>query len=435
MDTKGWDVIYLASVTKCNEAFTKNMAGVITSFDYKSDAIEISGEFGDWQIVNGGSDKFVHFQIPIRSGTLNVNGQITDLAGVTPIISIRLAFVSDPQDTEKRNLTFDASGDDKGGTQNVSCIEVDARGDKATITSQKDPVAWGVLHSHFPQLFSANQAKLSHVFASINLVAPQAASWIAPKEMDFAYLDANEGFFVIFTCLTAKDTSKLPRVPDTSTMDAADDFYICVSEKIFLERMIMPGLPASFGHGATAANFVYKATSDVAGQMEIGEIVNHGDLSTDRAQWAADHYYPKITSLTMTIDNDKLHVVSDGKFDITGLAGASCSFSVNQHNAFEFDAKTQSFSFLADPKPGTNYHKHIPWYDWVFVAPFLAGLVALILELVTNAVTSSVTKSISNSENTRISSNLNQMVAWSGYNNLEITSGSLNQALTLKSSQ
>ncbi|MEZ4676581.1 MAG: hypothetical protein R2932_20345 [Caldilineaceae bacterium] len=83
MDTKGWDIIYIATTKKCNENLEKNMSGLISTFDYKSQGIEISGTFGQWQIVNGGSDKFVHFKTPIVSGTLNVNGTKTDLAGVT----------------------------------------------------------------------------------------------------------------------------------------------------------------------------------------------------------------------------------------------------------------------------------------------------------------------------------------------------------------
>lgn len=434
MDTQGWDIIYIATTEKCNENLGKNMSGLISTFDYKSQGIEISGTFGQWQIVNGGSDKFVHFKIPIVSGKLNVNGIKTDLAGVTPIMSIKLDFVDNPQNKDLKNLTFDVDSGGSGGTpKNVFTINVDASGEDATITSSKNPVAWGVMNSSMPQVFANNRDNLSYMFSQINLVPPQADSWVAPKEIEFAYLDVNEGFFVVFTCITTKDVSKLPRVPDTSVLDNTSDFFVCISEKIVLERLIQPGLPEAFGHGATASNFVYKAVSDIPGQMEIGKIVNNGELATDTAEWGLDTYYPKIQSLVLSINNNHLNIVVDGSFDITGLAGASCSFEVVLNNTFSFDSQSQSLKFSKDPNPKTTYNKNIPWYDWLAVAPFFLGLIALILELVTNNVTSTVTDSITSSENAKLSANLNNTVKWTGYDSTTFTSGELAQALTLKS--
>ena len=424
----------MATTQKCNENLDKNMSGLISSFNYKSEGTEIRGTFGSWQIVNGGSDKFVHFKIPIVSGTLNVNGIKTDLTGIVPVMSIKLDFVNNPQNDNVKALTFDVDGSgSEGSSNNVFTIDVDARGKDATITPEKNPVVWGVMNSSMPQVFANNKDKLSYVFAQINLVSPQSGSWLAPKEMEFAYLDANEGFFVIFTCITTKDTSSLPRVPDTSILDTTNDFFVCISERIVLENLIQTGLPAAFGHGATASNFQYEVVSETPGQMEIGKIVNNGELSTDTAKWALETYYPKIQDLEITISNNQLHVITNGSFDITGLAGASCSFQVTLNNTFSFDSSNQTFSFSEDPHPSSSYHKHIPWYDWVLVAPFFAGLVALILELVTNAVISSVTDSISSSDNAKVSANLNTIVTWNGFDNIKFTSGELAQALTMKS--
>ncbi|MEZ4676583.1 MAG: hypothetical protein R2932_20355 [Caldilineaceae bacterium] len=99
-----------------------------------------------------------------------------------------------------------------------------------------------------------------------------------------------------FTCVSQKDISKLPKVPDTSVLDNNNDFFVCISEKIVLEKLIQPGLPAAFGHGAKASNFCYKAVSDISGQMEIGKIVNIGQLSTDTAKWGPAPTIPKFTA-------------------------------------------------------------------------------------------------------------------------------------------
>lgn len=433
MDTKGWDITYIASSAKCNENLQKNMSGLISGFDYENDGVKLQGTFGNWKIVNGGSDKYVHFEMPILKGSLNVNGTETDLTGVTPIMSIKLDFVSDPHDVNVKKLIF-SLGESIADTptKDVFAVTVDARKDP-TITPEKNPAAWGIMNTSLPEVFIANKEKLSYFFAQINLVPPQDSGWISPKEMDFAYLDANEGFFVVFTCVETKDTSSFPRVPDTSILDTTNDLFVCISEKMVLQHLIQPGLPAGFGHGAKASNFEYKAVSDVPDQMEIGQIKNVGNLSTNTAEWGADTYYPEITSLDMTISNNHLHVVIYGNFDITGLAGASCSFTVTLNNQFSFDQSKQTFTFEKDSNPSHSYDKHIPWYDWLIVAPFFAGLVALILELVTNSVVSSVTSSISSAQNAKISSNLNKTVSWTGIENVTFDSAVLSQALCLKS--
>lgn len=432
MDTKGWDIIYIASTKKCNENLAKNMSGVVSDFSYQAENITLEGSFSNWQIVNGGSDKYVHFEMPIASGKLNVNGEITDLTGVTPIMSIRLDFVGDPTNTELKHLQFDLDNSNPAADQGaVFTITVDARSTPA-ITPEKNPVAWGILNTNLPEMLIENKEQLSYIFAQISLVPPETSGWLAPKQMEFAYLDANAGFFVVFTNVTDKDTSALPRVPDTSILDSANDLFVCMSEQLVLQQMIEPGLPAAFGHGATTANFDYQVTTSIPGQMDIGKIVNVGNLSTDTAKWGLDTYYPEITNLEIVINNNQLQVSSSGDFAITGLAGASCSFTLGMNNTFCFDPATQDVSFLQDPNPSHTYSKHIPWYDWVIVAPFFFGLVALILELVTNSVTDSITKSISVSQNSNVSAGLAKAVSWTGFSDTAFNAATLSQGLTFK---
>ncbi|MEZ4615776.1 MAG: hypothetical protein R2867_09760 [Caldilineaceae bacterium] len=98
-----------------------------------------------------------------------------------------------------------------------------------------------------------------------------------------------------FTCVSQKDISKLPKVPDTSVLDNNNDFFVCISEKIVLEKLINRDYPLPLGTGQKL-QFLLQGCIRHFGQMEIGKIINIGQLSTDTAKWGPAPTIPKFTA-------------------------------------------------------------------------------------------------------------------------------------------
>ncbi|MEZ4676582.1 MAG: hypothetical protein R2932_20350 [Caldilineaceae bacterium] len=100
-------------------------------------------------------------------------------------MSIKLDFVNNSSNAGFRNLTFDVDGGGSGGTPKKRIhYQCGCPRQGCHHHLRKNPVAWGVMNSSMSQVFANNRDKLSYVFAQINLVPPQASSWLAPQEIE-----------------------------------------------------------------------------------------------------------------------------------------------------------------------------------------------------------------------------------------------------------
>jgi hypothetical protein len=125
----------------------------------------------------------------------------------------------------------------------------------------------------------------------------------------------------------------------------------------------------------------------------------------------------------------------EGSFDITGLAGASVTFSVTLNNKFAYESQSNTISFLPDPNPTRNYEKHIP--TWEYIIGFLAGpIIAAVIDIVVSTVTDLVAQAATNSVGASGQNSLAQagpaVVSWTGLEHFQITDMGLRQHVYLR---
>ena len=346
MQTYGWDTVFVIAVAKVNELLALHLSKLIASFNYKdAQGIAFSGAFGHWQIVEGGSDSLLNFEIPIVSGTLTnpLDPTPVDLAGVVPVMQLQLSFIEDQTAANMQALVFNLTtpGRQPGDTTPGAVTTINA--DSTGLLKTRDPtgLATTMLHDALPKLLIANKAQLAFVFASVNLVPPGAASGLAPKRFVYHYdqpVAANGAFLAILASVTDRDVSHLKRAVDPALLAGAYDLFFLLAPGLFLQTVIRPSLPASFGHGATSENFLYSA----------GRIINNGRLGIDGKKVGLITYYPSVDSLSIEVDADDLLSVASGSFDITGLADANVTFSVTTRNSLTYDPATQSIRLNGD---------------------------------------------------------------------------------------
>jgi len=436
MNTLGWDIVCVSTIDKANVQLAKNMAKLVTSFSYVSGNFSISGEFDVWRIVPNGSNTLLRFECPVKTGSLVITRKdgrqtTTDISGIVPELELQLSFISNASDANVKDLKFNCvvkgkqPGDRTPGA--VTIVNPDVSG---KITSESDPVTWGLLNNYLPDVFISNRAKLTYVFAQVNLVPSGADSWMAPKKFIYTFKKqsgSDRGYLCVLSVVTDRDISALQPDIDGSLLSASDDVFVLISNEQFLKHYLMPALPGAFGHGATAGNFEYKSLGGTS-----GKIINDGHLSCGGKKWGLFTYYPEITSLSMFVDDSNIKSVASGDFDLSGLPGASVTFTVNSSVQCNYDKAANKITFSAGSH-SVNYEKHIPWYDWMLAViggPIILGVVDLVIALVTNAVSSSVADGVSASGN--LSALSCSVVAWNGAANMQVSSAGLSQAFYIR---
>ncbi len=423
MELYGWDTVFACSNSKINERLTRNMQDMIVTFDYEDNGIKISGTFSPWQIVKGGSDSLLHFQTPIQSGSIEAMGQTFDLAGVQPIMELQLNFIENTSVQGESNLKFDClvvgqnTGDKTKGA--VTMVTTDASGKLTGLGAS-------ILHDNLPKCIIANKEKLAYIFASIG--NPSMQNWLTPKRFAYLYsepVSGQGGSLAVLSVLTDRDISGLQKNVDSSLLSGSYDYYFMMSSQLFLEHIVMPGLPSAYGHGTSAGNFVMSGSS----------IINHGNIGCEPHKWGLVTYYPQLTGLNISVQSNSLKTAASGSFDITGLANAYVTFDIGSINPCEFHADQKTISFGADPHPSQDYEKHIPWYDWVGAAiggVVILGVVAGVMYAVTGAIASSVSSAINAGGNISIANYAPYNVAWSGFTSFDVKDAGLSDAFYMR---
>lgn len=396
---------------------------MLVTFDYEESGIKITGTFDAWQIIKGGSDTLIHFQTPIKSGTLTAIGQTFDLAGVQPVMELQLDFIENTSVQGEKNLQFNCNvvgtkvGDKTSGA--VTMVNPDISGKLAGMGAS-------ILQDNLPKCIIANKAKLAYIFASIG--NPSKQSWLTPKRFVYLYsepVSGNEGSLVVLGTVTDRDISGLQKNVDSSVLTGTYNYYFMMSSELFLQYIVMPGLPNSYGHGTTASTF----------KMTGNAITNNGDIGCDAQKWGLIWYYPGISSLNVGIQSGSLVTNASGRFDITGLANAYVTFSIGSTNPCKFHPDQKTISFDADPNPTQNYDKVIPWYDWIgaaFGGLIILGIVAGVMYAVTGAVASAVSSAINASGNISVANNVPYNVAWNGLTTFDVKDAGLSDAFYMK---
>ncbi|MFS1519398.1 TULIP family P47-like protein [Bacillus sp. SCS-151] len=263
---------------------------------------------------------------------------------------------------------------------------------------------------------------------------PEELSWLAPKMVKYLYQEPSKGglgYLSLLSVNTNKNIDDLPEAIDSTLLKENYGVFMLISNELFLKNMIICELPDSFGNGATSSNFVYAPTTGT-----IGEIQNNGNLSCGTVKWGADTYHPKLTSLSIFVQDNDLLFEASGEFSVTGLANASVTFTISSKNKCRFDPIKKEIYFVKDPNPSISYKKHIPWYDYVL--GILAGAVPLmIIDIVIDKVTSKVSESVRNSlYSGNATSFVNDLsvnfITWNGLKDLSVEEAGLSESFYIR---
>lgn len=260
MDLYGWDFACACSSDALNKLFALQFKATPASLNFDDGAgTTINAQFDAWRIVSGGSDKKLHIELPVKTGTVATPLASAAIDGVVIVAEIELAFVLNSS-TKTSDLKFSFTSvtsqlnDPKAG----SILIVTADRDKLLAKLPSGGALAMTLHDNVPLCLIANNAKLSYVFTSLNLTPTGGGAWFKPQNTTYIYVQGGTGsssYLALLGMISNADTSKLPRAIDPSLCDGKNDVCIAFAGGVFLEHVVKPKLPACYV-GATASNFV-----------------------------------------------------------------------------------------------------------------------------------------------------------------------------------
>ncbi|QDX91766.1 hypothetical protein EEL30_04915 [Brevibacillus laterosporus] len=420
LDTHGWDVVYVGTRDLMNKQLRKYMNDNKITFTYVDENTSVTLTFDNWEIVPGGASKLLRVKTLVKEGELIFMGNSTKLDGICPLLELQLGFF---QQSNMQKLAFnflvkgEREGDQRAGA--VTVINPDIN----QVFSQGSMV-YTFLNLTLADMFINNKDRVSHIFAELN--GSSNISWMQPEKYKYSYYsptnNQEKGFLVIFSVVTNRDISNLNELIDGAILDNNHETFLVLSEKLFLEHMIMPELPNSFGHGATINHFRFESTSPTTGVIK-----NTRNLNAAPVRVGAIDYYPIFTNFNMKVEGNKLHMKASGKCDVTGLADTYVLFDVEAKYSLYYDQNNKRIQLSLDSTPKVNTEKVIPWWVWILGAVTI-GIIAAIV----SALESSLATALRINLNTNIGKLNADVVRWSGMDQEEITDCVLDVAFCIK---
>lgn len=427
MENYSWDVVYACSGEYINRQLANNADKLIQSFTYEDSAIKVSGQFGAWQVVPGGSGPLLQFETPITSGEVYFKqfNETISLNGVIPLVQMQLQLSKGSSQQVVRTLVFNCTtvGGKKGDTTPgaVTVINPDTSGTLAKYLKtnpQEAALGAAMLTAGLGAVFVQNANQLNFVFADMLPVPTgQNADWLTPVNVAYAYqqpTDNSLGGIAILGMLSNGSIDNLPSNFDTNLL-LNKDFGFILSGQAFMQNVILPSLPAAFQGNCHVNDF--SLNSD--GSITMAEGFNLNSVKVGLID-----YTPNVTAVNYHIDDSSMRCYVATSTDITGLTSAYVTNSVTSNNMSAFDVSSHTLSFLADPNMATTQDSHIPCWEEV-VGALTLGIMNVVIEAVSLAIQDSVGDLASSKTAQSLGNLAPGLVSWRGQQSITINAGGL----------
>jgi hypothetical protein len=427
MNNYGWDVVYACSGEYLNRQLAENAGSLIQSFSYEDAAIKLSGNFGTWKIVPGGSGALLQFLTPLTTGQVYFKelDETVSLDGVVPLVQMQLQLPKGTDQQVVRSLVFNCTavgkrtGDTTPGA--VTVINPDTSGILAKHPKANDPgakIAAAALAAGLGAVFVQNADQLTFVFADLLPVPTgQNADWLAPTVSAYAYqqpVDNSLGGIAVLGMLSATSINNMPLTFDSALL-LDRDFGFVLSGNAFMKNVILPSLPSAFQGNCHVNDFNLNAD----GSITLAE-----GFSLNSVKVGLINYTPSVTAVNYHIDDTTMRCYVATSTDITGLTDAYVTNSVTSNNQSAFDLSSRTISFLPDPNKSTTQDTHIPCWEKA-----LGGLTLGIMNVVIEAVSLAIENSVGDLTSSKTAESLGNvapgLVSWKGQQSITVNAGGL----------
>jgi Clostridium P-47 protein len=241
ISTQGWDTAFalrLPAINKAIKAAAKKGELRIPPIDLKSEGLEMTGEFGVWQLTSEGlrntGGTAVNMLFPVSRATLSWDGQRYEVVSATAIGTVQLGLLAD-------------------GTKHKLVVD-HRKGVRITEFRGGDAEAAEYFKMALETFLRANMDIFKHSFAAVdfNQKAAKEISWLTPKAAGYWYSggkDDNESCLAVL-CMTENYVAGNPTPAPTLSSGLIPVGATCallLSRQLFVRNLLLPAITDSLG--------------------------------------------------------------------------------------------------------------------------------------------------------------------------------------------
>ncbi|MEN8130143.1 MAG: TULIP family P47-like protein [Pseudomonadota bacterium] len=376
--TSGWDSVNCIKIEIVNDVLKKSKSYpeyLKISMDAET-GWEIDAKFGPWQIAPGGTGAILMMKLPLTSSKMTYGVGELDIRNGYALISIKLRYI--PQASVKG-----ATATENSLTIEDLIADAQARSpDDPAVTIQK--INYGsanpteeqaaLYHASFAYLLNQNLAAFQHVFAVVNLnqaAAKEEFQWLKPTYTSYAYfqgMDVAGSYFAILNQVSGHSPEGLTNQVSSSAIPSGANASILLSNRLFLERMVLPGLTRAFTNAASG-DFTIPTTNDV--------IECNSEVDLDPVKVAATNYTPKMNYFRLQIVGDEVQIHT--KVSIHISPGIDAYINSTYYYVLGLVDKpdgSQTLDFEQSSAPDiTSWHEVASWVTYTELVVALIGAV------------------------------------------------------------
>jgi hypothetical protein len=393
-DTLGWDTVNAIRLPQVNAAMLKS-----DLYPKKFDTGEISpgwsltGDFGPWTLVRGGSGAIVFLRTPLPLATMTFTGT-PDLVvhDGWASIAIKLEYLPQPPSARQKAL-------DEGGNEEYLASSFKARSadDPAVVIqnvgygdAHPDPLADALFRGALGKWFNSNLDKFTYVFSVVNLNARAAKDqfqWLKPTYTSYAYFNGATdvgSYFGVLNMTSGKQPEGLTNQLPPGAIPQDCNGSILISSDLFMRQMIMPGLTKTFTR-ATESSFKISANGKV--------IESVTDITLDDIKIDGTNYTPTLQSFTLQSLGDELQI--DTKTKVHVSEGIDVYITATEYYKIVLVNKPdggQTLDFQKSRDAKRNHWSEIA--TWIIVTEIIIGIIAAVASTVAGKLIESLARRI-----------------------------------------
>jgi hypothetical protein len=380
--TYGWDTAFGIPIPQVNKAIVDKKSSP-SRFSYVEESFEVTADFGDWQITQGGDGKNVRFQIPLKDITLKYikSGQQIQCPDGTAVIGVNLHYVphvAAEGDYRGKPHALVVKYKPDSSTQPVFIlISLNLGGDVGDISKaliMEGLNNWGNEHLN----------EFCHIFNVVDLnrmIDKDQWGFVTPNYISYAYLDGATPDTSILgvLCMTGERTGENLAEQISENIIPKDSIAgFAVSQERTLKDLVCPAIRYAY-KGLNDDNFVLN--------REGNELYLKEGVSIDLGphEYKGSTYYPKLKQLKLESNGKLFTLTSYTETEVSPGITAICQ-ATNWYTIDLGKSKKGQTLVFKEAQPGVVVHD-IHHATGTTVTEIIVSIVAAIALIILTIVT------------------------------------------------